>query len=208
MDVPGGLIFGSRTQCLLHLRASHVAPEPKVVFKPPPADDPETPKPAPAAAATGWRLRNPNQQRMLVKIKHLDLSSVPYLTEGSRVLLLTELETEPVAEAAGSSSVAYPAKASTVTAKPPFPVSSAVQAKASVAKPPKKAKGSVGAALSRATPAGTAAPVAASSAGPPVPTPKAAGTGGVALAGRLGLKAGRRTARTPPLFQLLLLPGR
>ena len=26
-----------------------------------------------------WRLQNPNQQRMLVKIKNLDLSSVPYL---------------------------------------------------------------------------------------------------------------------------------
>ena len=168
-----GLIFESRTQCLLHLRASHVAPEPKVVFKPPPAES------APAAVAPplsagdirrdradalyiyqkdgAWRLQNPNQQRMLVKIKHLDLSSVPYLTEGSRVLLLTGVETsyEPVAEAAGSSSVAPPAEASTVTAKPPSPVSSAAQAKASVAKPPKKAKGSVGAALSGASPAGT-----------------------------------------------------
>ena len=76
-----------------------------------------------------WRLQNPNQQRMLVKIKNLDLSSVPYLSERSRVLLLTGVETsyEPVAEA------------STVTAKPPSPVSSAAQAKASVAKPPKKA---------------------------------------------------------------------
>ena len=43
-------------------------------------------------------------------------ASVPYLTEGSRVLLLTGVETsyEPVAEAA----VAFAAEASTVTAKP------------------------------------------------------------------------------------------
>ena len=47
-----------------------------------------------------------------------------------------------------SSSVAPPAEASTVTAKPPSPVSSAAQPKASVAKPPNKPKGSVGAALS------------------------------------------------------------
>ena len=49
--------------------------------------------------------------------------------------------------------------------------------------------------------AGTAFPAAASPAGPPAPAPKAAGTRGAAhgdLAGRLGLKAGRRTARTPP----------
>ena len=108
-----GLIFESRTQCLLRMRATHLAPEPEVVFKPPPVGlaDPETPKPAPAAVAPppsagdirrdradalyvyqkdgAWRLQNPNQQRMLVKIKHLDLASVPYLTEGSRVLLLT-----------------------------------------------------------------------------------------------------------------------
>ena len=138
---------------LLHMRATHMAPEPKVVFKPPPAElaDPETPKPAPAAVAPplsagdirrdrtialyvyqtdgAWRLQNPNQQRMLVKIKNLDLSTVPYLTE-------VETSYEPVAEAAGSSSAAPPAEASTVTAKPPFPVSSAAQAKASVAKPP------------------------------------------------------------------------
>ena len=105
-------------------------------------------------------LQNPSQQNMLVKIKKLDLSTVPYLTEGSRVLLLTETRYEPVAEAAGSSSAAPPAEAPTVTAKPPSPVSSAAQAKASVAKPPKKAKGSVGAALSGASPAGTASPAA------------------------------------------------
>ena len=102
-----GLIFESRQQCLLHMRATHVLPEPKVVFKPPPADlaDPETPSRDRAGALYqsdgAWRLQNPNQQRMLVKIKNLDLSTVPYLTEGSRVLLLTGVETryEPVAEA-------------------------------------------------------------------------------------------------------------
>ncbi|CAE7474520.1 unnamed protein product, partial [Symbiodinium pilosum] len=163
-----GLIFESRTQCLLRMRATHLAPEPEVVFKPPPVGlaDPETPKPAPAAVAPppsagdirrdradalyvyqkdgAWRLQNPNQQRMLVKIKHLDLASVPYLTEGSRVLLLTGVETsyEPVAEAAGSSSVAPSGGG----------FDRYGQAKASVAKPSKKAKGSVGGALSGATP--------------------------------------------------------
>ncbi|CAE7429308.1 unnamed protein product, partial [Symbiodinium pilosum] len=166
----------------------------RVVFKPPPAElaEPETPKPAPAAVVPSpsagdigrdragalyayqtdgaWRLQNPNQQKMLIKIKKLDLLTVPYLTEGSRVLLLTGVETryEPVAEAAGSSSAAFLAEASAVTAKPPSPVSSAAQAKASVAKPPKKAKGSVGAALSGAS--------AAERLLPPVPAPKAAGT--------------------------------
>ena len=84
--------------------------------------------------------------------------------------MLVKIETsyEPVAEAAGSSSVAPPAEASTVTAKPPSPVSSAAQVKASVAKGFECWRCASG-----ATPAGTAAPVAASPAGPPVPTPRA-----------------------------------
>ena len=53
----------------------------------------------------------------------------------NRVLLLTGVETryEPVAEAAGSSSAAPPAKAPAVPAKPPSPVSSAEPAKGSAA---------------------------------------------------------------------------
>ena len=53
MDVPlRGLMFELQIQCLLHLRASHVVPQPKVVFKPPPAElaDPQTPKPLAAVA--------------------------------------------------------------------------------------------------------------------------------------------------------------
>ena len=68
-------------------------------------------------------------------------------------MLLIGVETS-YEEAVGSSSVAPPAEASAVTAKPPSPVSSAAQAKASVAKPPNKAKGSV---VSEAATAGMAA---------------------------------------------------
>ena len=110
-----GLIFESRQQCLLHMRAAHVLPEPKaVVFKPAPAEPQAEPQvvykpppadladPAPVAAVKppsagdirrdradalyvyhadgAWRLQNPHQQRMLIKIKKLDVEVLPYLS--------------------------------------------------------------------------------------------------------------------------------
>ena len=126
---------GPRLGVAATVPAAELQAKPKVVYNSPPADLAD---PAPAAAVKApsagdirrdradalyvchadgsWRLQNPHQQRMLIKIKKLDVEVLPYLTEGSRVLLLTGVETryEPVAEAAGSSSAA-PAKSRGIT---------------------------------------------------------------------------------------------
>ena len=65
-----GLIFESRQQCFLHMRAMHLQPEPKAVPKPAPAELLAEPKPMVRGG----------------------LLTVPYLTERSRVLLLTALK--------------------------------------------------------------------------------------------------------------------
>ena len=175
-----------------HLRASHVAPEPKVVFKPPPAELADKrdssrhrqrllrPCLRATSAATlyvyqkdgAWRLQNPNQRRMLVKIKRLDLSSVPYLMEGSRFCFSLGLRPATSLSRRRRAARLSPLRRRPLPSRPsPFPVSLAVQARRRLREAP----------ALRSLKLLRPERLAASPAGPPVPTPKAGGPAGAAV---------------------------
>ena len=208
-----GLIFESRTERLLHMRATDLDRPRGWLTQRPRSRRRQLLRLRATSAATGrvhctcTKPTVPGDCRTRTSILSWSKSSIWTLRRsptsrrgaGSCFSLGVETSYEPVADAAGSSSVAFRRRLRPLRPSH-LPLFLRLRRLRQVL-PTKKAKGSVGDALSGATPAGTAAPAAASPATLPVPTPKAAGTGGAAhgdLAGRLGLKAGRRTARTPP----------